>query len=241
MRSLARDRRSGGRRRLARVTDRKPILAFDAGSPRASAAVAIAGRVLAQRDEARGAGQADLLRAIDAVLEDARLAPRDLGGVLSLAGPGSFTGVRVGCAIARALSQAWSLPAGGVSTLVALAAAAPTSWQEVTAVVDALRGEWFLQPFGAAGEGGPRQALEAPRLWRPGDSPPLGDRPLLGFGAARLREASRGSAIALEPRCLAAAVAGAASAVDEWCGDEALLSHPLHLRPPSTTRPRSST
>jgi len=226
------------RLRLSAVSRRGPILAFDAGSPRASVALATGDGLLAQRDEPREPRETDLLRSIDAVLTAAGASPRSLGGVVAIAGPGSFTGVRVACATARALSQAWNLPATGISTLVALAISAPEPDAEIVAVVDALRGEWFVQSFGPAGEDGVRSALGAPALWRPEHPLPLGERPLIGFFAARLAAVAGGTDTAREPTGLAAGVARAAADAAPWPWDEALLSHPLHLRAPATTRPR---
>ena len=58
----------------------------------------------------------------------------------SARGPGSFTGTRIGLAVARGLALSLDLPAAGVSTLDALAAAAPGALP----VVDARRGEVFV-------------------------------------------------------------------------------------------------
>ena len=54
-------------------------------------------------------------------------------------GPGSFTGVRIGLAVARGLALSLDLPGSGVSTLAALAAGAPDSLP----VIDAKRREVF--------------------------------------------------------------------------------------------------
>jgi tRNA threonylcarbamoyladenosine biosynthesis protein TsaB len=65
-------------------------------------------------------------------------------------GPGSFTGLRIGIATARALAQAADLPLAGVSTLDALAAAAADELEPgraVLAVIDAGRGEGFAAGF----------------------------------------------------------------------------------------------
>lgn len=61
-------------------------------------------------------------------------------------GPGSFTGLRVGLAFAQGLGSALSRPVVGVSTLAGLAAsiASPTP---VVAVIDARRGQVYLQAF----------------------------------------------------------------------------------------------
>jgi len=60
-------------------------------------------------------------------------------------GPGSFTGLRIGIATARALAQGRGLPLAGVSTLRALAAAGADEEPDSTvlAVLDARRGEAF--------------------------------------------------------------------------------------------------
>lgn len=57
-------------------------------------------------------------------------------------GPGSFTGLRIGIATARALAHATGAELVGVSTLGALAVAAPE--EPVLAVLDARRGEAFV-------------------------------------------------------------------------------------------------
>lgn len=62
-------------------------------------------------------------------------------------GPGTFTGIRIGIATARALAAARSIPIAGVSTLQALAAGAAGSGrgeERLLAVLDARRGEVFV-------------------------------------------------------------------------------------------------
>lgn len=70
-------------------------------------------------------------------------------------GPGSFTGVRIGLAAARALGLAWKVPVSGYPTLALVAAmaqadAGPTSGaQPVTVCMTGGHGEWFVQDFSA--------------------------------------------------------------------------------------------
>lgn len=62
-----------------------------------------------------------LMPLVDRVLKDAGAAPSELQAVAVAAGPGSFTGIRIGVATARGLAQGLSIPAVGVNTLEAMA------------------------------------------------------------------------------------------------------------------------
>ncbi|WP_017327434.1 tRNA (adenosine(37)-N6)-threonylcarbamoyltransferase complex dimerization subunit type 1 TsaB [Synechococcus sp. PCC 7336] len=70
----------------------------------------------------------------------------ELLAVAVAAGPGSFTGCRMGVTVARTLGQALSIPVFGISTLAAIAAAVLSDGGEDRALavqMDAKRGEWF--------------------------------------------------------------------------------------------------
>jgi tRNA threonylcarbamoyladenosine biosynthesis protein TsaB len=58
---------------------------------------------------------------IDHLLRESGLEREQIGAVAAAAGPGSFTGIRIGVSTARAIAQGLSVPAVGVSTLEALA------------------------------------------------------------------------------------------------------------------------
>ena len=67
-------------------------------------------------------------------------------------GPGSFTGVRIGLATARALGVAWNVPVRGYPTLALVAGMARTHGAgEVTVCMNGGHGEWFVQDFDAQG------------------------------------------------------------------------------------------
>ena len=147
------------------------LLAFDTAADRCSAGVFIDGRPLAVRQSDGSRGHAERLpRLIEAALVDAATALEDLDALAVTIGPGSFSGIRTGLAAARGLALVTGLRILPVSTLEALAAptlentprdgtpAAPP----VAAILDARRGELFLQRFTAAGE--PR---ETPRTLTP--------------------------------------------------------------------------
>ena len=70
-------------------------------------------------------------------------------------GPGSFTGLRVGLAFAKGLASALSIPAVGVGALEALA---EPERGNVVAVLDAKRGQVYLQAFS---DGAPVSAPDA--------------------------------------------------------------------------------
>ncbi len=101
-----------------------------------------------------GRGHAERLMAfVDAALENAGVELSAIERIAVTIGPGSFTGIRVGVAAARGLSLALGVPAVGVSTLSAIAAAhlsehPPTP---MFVAIDAKRGEAYCQAFAADG------------------------------------------------------------------------------------------
>jgi tRNA threonylcarbamoyladenosine biosynthesis protein TsaB len=110
-------------------------LAFDTATDVATSALVDDGEVLGER----ASRAVTLLEDVDALLRQGGAHPRDLDALAVGIGPGSFTGVRIGLAVARGLAVALELPGAGVSTLDALAAGAPGA----VPVVDARRSEVF--------------------------------------------------------------------------------------------------
>jgi ribosomal-protein-alanine N-acetyltransferase len=129
------------------------VLALDAGSPRVSVAVGWRGEALAARSVPLERSSTQLLALVDEVLAAAGARAADLTGIVALAGPGSFTGLRVGLATALGLYQALGalgVRALALPTLAAMAAASGAPPDSVViAAVDALRGEWSAQAFRA--------------------------------------------------------------------------------------------
>jgi tRNA threonylcarbamoyladenosine biosynthesis protein TsaB len=103
------------------------------------------GTVLDARHEIVGRGHAEKLAPMIAEL----LAGRRADSILVDCGPGSFTGVRVGLAMAHGLAIGWQAPLAGYSSLALLAAAAreARSGTEVAVALLGGHGELFVQSF----------------------------------------------------------------------------------------------
>lgn len=84
-----------------------------------------------------------LMPLIDALLRESSLEREQLGAIAVAAGPGSFTGIRIGVSTARALSQGLGIPAVGVSTLQALAGAVASPGALICPLLDARRNEVY--------------------------------------------------------------------------------------------------
>ena len=87
---------------------------------------------------------------IEEMFRAAELMPSDVGAYAAAVGPGSFTGVRIGVATAKAMAQAADKPCVAVSTLEALAFSSKFFDGIVSPILDARRG----QVYNALFEGG---------------------------------------------------------------------------------------
>lgn len=165
------------------------ILALDASTPVSAVALARVdgadpGRreVLAEVSvSSRGASEA-LLPAVDSALALAGEGLSAVERVLVGVGPGTFTGIRIAAATARALSLGSGAALAKNSTLAALAAPALSCATDVLAVLDARRGQVFAQRFSA---GGPATGIFCVR---PDELATKGISLVVGDGAVRYRE-----------------------------------------------------
>jgi tRNA threonylcarbamoyladenosine biosynthesis protein TsaB len=126
----------------------RPILALDTSTLTSSAALwdADAGVLVAEATSEVTTHSETLLPMIDAVVKRAGLAPRALAAVACGAGPGSFTGLRIGVATAKGLCYALGCPLIMVSSLAAVAAAAGDVGL-LAVVLDAKKGQLFAGVF----------------------------------------------------------------------------------------------
>ena len=136
------------------------VLALEASTGAASAAVAEGGRVLAEtRHDARHGHAARMLPLAQDCLAEAGIAIGNVGAVVAGRGPGSFTGIRVALAAAKGLALGLGIGGFGLPSLEALAHAAPpvaglagdAPPRPVAALADTRRGSVFLDCFSAAG------------------------------------------------------------------------------------------
>jgi tRNA threonylcarbamoyladenosine biosynthesis protein TsaB len=112
-----------------------------------------------ERLQSPPAHASELMPAVADVMARAEVGWDDLDAIAVGVGPGTFTGLRIGIATARALASAIGLPLRRVSSLAALAAGIKAPLR--LPLIDARRGELF----GALYEAGER-------LWAPFALPP---------------------------------------------------------------------
>jgi tRNA threonylcarbamoyl adenosine modification protein YeaZ len=141
------------------------VLVLDTATPAITAALADVGdreiQLRAQRVTVDGRAHGELLApSIEAVLGEAGVKPSDLSAIVAGVGPGPFTGLRAGLVTAATMSCALGIPAYGVCTLDALAAATTGT---VLVATDARRREvyWAVYRDGLSGT--------QPRVEKPAD------------------------------------------------------------------------
>lgn len=121
-----------------------PVLALDSSTRGGSVAVSVDGRVASERVlEATTGASSLLMPAVDEAVRAAGLSPRDLSAVVVGGGPGSFTGLRIAAATAKALVRALGVPLFAYSGLMAAAATLRGDGRPVCALFDARNREVF--------------------------------------------------------------------------------------------------
>ena len=120
------------------------VLGIDTATTNASIAIVDDQTVLAETRTDTAGHRADLLLLIDAACKSANVSPLDLDAIAIGAGPGSFTGLRIGMATAKGIAFAAGRPLWAVSSLAALAYARAGL---VIAVLDARRGEVYAGAY----------------------------------------------------------------------------------------------
>jgi tRNA threonylcarbamoyladenosine biosynthesis protein TsaB len=125
------------------------ILALDTSTEWCSVAMGD-GREWYVRDEHAGQAHSErILPAVRATLAEAGVALSQLDAIAFGAGPGSFTGVRIGCGVAQGLAFGADLPVIAIATLEALAQQARRvhGWTTVVACLDARMREVYAAMY----------------------------------------------------------------------------------------------
>jgi tRNA threonylcarbamoyladenosine biosynthesis protein TsaB len=178
------------------------ILGFDTSTAASSAAVLQDdGQVIESlpapgRLGQRPAHASELMPAIDDVMGRAGVGFGDLGAIAVGVGPGTFTGLRIGVATARALAKANELPLRAVSSLAALAAG--MTGPSRLALIDAKRGEVYAALFEGDEERWPPAALGIDALLTRLQD--VATTPLAaGDGSLRFRDELEAAGVAVAP------------------------------------------
>lgn len=120
-----------------------------------------------RRGEGSRSHLASLPTIVEAVLSDLQIGLAEIDAIAVSAGPGSFTGLRVGAAFAKGLAYAGAIPLIGVSTLEAHASRVEERDGTLVCVAnDARRGEVYAALFAARG-GGMVERRWPDRAWDP--------------------------------------------------------------------------
>ena len=162
------------------------ILAFDASTEFCSTALWLDGEVLTRQVHAGQTHSQLLLPQCQSLLAEAGLTFADLDGIGFGEGPGSFTGLRIACAVAQGLAFATGIPVVGVSSLQALAAA--SDGDRVIACLDARMGEVYHATYLRAGDDW--VALSETVVCKPSDAPAVEGGSWIGCGSGFLAYAA---------------------------------------------------
>ncbi len=154
-------------------------LGIDSSAVAGSAAVLRDGRLLAEIYSDVGLTHSETLApAVQRALQEAEVSPRELDLLAVSVGPGSFTGIRIGVALAKGIAFPFDTPTAGVSSTRALAHPLGCFPGAVAAVLDARRGRVFCGVYRQGREVCPPKLLEIeelPELLGPGPAMLVGD------------------------------------------------------------------
>ena len=124
------------------------ILAFETSAKAASVALMEKGKLLGEAYQNTGLTHSQTLMVMaEDLLKTCNLTPKDVEAVAVAAGPGSFTGVRIGVAAAKGFAWGGELPCYGVSTLEAMARNLGAYQGYVVPAMDARRSQVYTAIF----------------------------------------------------------------------------------------------
>ncbi len=226
---------------------RPTVLAIDTSGPVAGCALLREGRIAHLAVMNHGLTHSEtIMPAVDAALQAAGLSCRDVDVFAAVAGPGSFTGVRIGVCAAKGLAHAAGKPCARVHALEALAMNFYGFDGLCCPILDARRGQVYCAAFDMS-RGMPQRALEdAAQPLQEFLARLPGDRRLVFVGDgvpvhAEAVEQALGERALIAPENLRdlradAACLLAAARPDTWA--PAAQLRPIYLRAPQAERER---
>lgn len=147
------------------------ILALDTSTELCSVALSIDGGMLSHAVMAGNRHSEMLLPMVDDLLADAGWSLNELDGLAYGRGPGSFTGLRIGCGVVQGLAFGANLPVVGVVTLAAMAEEVHEDMAQggepthVMACIDARMHEIYVAAYRCTPAG--IEEIMAPAVMRP--------------------------------------------------------------------------
>lgn len=219
------------------------ILAMDTSGPSLSVALLLDQRLVYRCLQQNGLTHSDsLMTLVDEALRAGRVMPSEMDCFAVTRGPGSFTGVRIGAATAKAFSLATGKPCYGANALEALAAGVSFFDGVVCAMQDARAGQVYAAAYEGVAQCLPDEAVRLDAFLQ--KVRPLGRCCFVGDGAA----AHRGSIAEVlgERACFAPPeqMAPDAAVVARLCAKRQSLwqpgktLQPYYLRAPQAERER---
>lgn len=224
------------------------IVAIDTSGPLASCAVMKDGAIAHLIVMNQGLTHSEtIMPALDDAMRAANLSCRDVDCFACVAGPGSFTGVRIGVCAVKGLAHAWNKPCARIDALEALAMNYQGFDGIACPILDARRGQVYCAAFDMR-DGLPRRVLEDDAMEIGAFLNRLpGDRRLVFMGdglrvhAQRIQEALPGALIAPENlRQLRADAACLLAQARKESWMEGRLLTPIYLRIPQAERERNA-
>lgn len=132
----------------ATITPMPRAIAIETSGRIGSIAVVGHGTVLIEEEVPHGLQHAaQIIPIIDRLIRDQRWAPTDIEELYVSAGPGSFTGLRIGITLAKTMALATGVKIVAVPTVQVLAENAPADAQHLVLVLDAKRDQIFTARF----------------------------------------------------------------------------------------------
>ena len=180
------------------------LLALDTSTDFCSAALWLDGQTYFEGCHAGQRHSQLILPMIDALLKRCGVQLQDLDALAYGEGPGSFTGLRIGCGVVQGLAMAIDRPVVGVGTLLAIAQASNASL--ALCCLDARMSEVYAAAYRCTAEAW--ETVFEPGLYAPRELPPLPSGEWTGCGsgfaayADDLRRACAGRLAAERPELL---------------------------------------